>query len=63
MPKFWIVWSPQGERPPQKKYADRDLAQRDANRLAGKSPCQEFYVLAAEYRYTSRIETIVDVLR
>jgi hypothetical protein len=48
MNRFWIVWSPQGDRPPTHRHRSRQEAKREAERLAGKTSNHEFFVLEAQ---------------
>ena len=45
--KFWLVWSPQGDRPPSYRHASYDDAKNEARRLAALHPGKEFFVLEA----------------
>ncbi len=45
--KFWLVWSPQGARPPTHRHASEAAARNEAQRLAGLHPGNEFFVLEA----------------
>lgn len=47
---FWIVWSPQGTRPPTVQHGTQEAAQREAERLAGAAPDCEFFVCQAVTR-------------
>lgn len=47
MDRFWLVWSPTGERSPRYRHADRALAIVEARRLARANPGTEFFVLGA----------------
>lgn len=59
-PPFWLVWSPNGDRPPSYRHATEDAALREANRLADRFPGREFYVMqptlqvVAQRRFTTR---------
>lgn len=48
--KFWIVWSPQGVRPPSRRHDLPNQALDEAKRLAEATPHAEFYVLEARSR-------------
>ena len=43
---FYVVWNPQGGSP-RFRHDTSSSAQAEAERLAGQSPGQHFYVLAA----------------
>lgn len=47
MEKFFLVWSPQGARPPTCRHPTMESAHAEAVRLAGASPGAEFFVLEA----------------
>jgi hypothetical protein len=47
MEKFWIVWSPQGARPPSFRHATFEAAYGESKRLALQAPGSEFFVLEA----------------
>lgn len=53
---FWMVWSPQG-RAPTVRHSSRELAEKEADRLARTGAASVFYVLRAEIRY-SRYEVV-----
>lgn len=44
---FWIVWSPQGIRPPSRRHETREIAEAEAERLARCSAPSEFFVMEA----------------
>jgi hypothetical protein len=44
---FWLVWNPDGLRPPQHRHATESLAREEAGRLARLHPNSRFYVLRA----------------
>ncbi len=48
---FWMVWSPQGLAPTA-RHSSRELAEKEADRLARTSAASVFYVLRAEIRYS-----------
>lgn len=41
---FWIVWSPEGSRPPRYRHNSVNTAEAEARRLAAEHPGQDFYV-------------------
>lgn len=43
---FWLVWSPDGARPPRIKHESEAAARKEADRLAVSSPGSKFYVLS-----------------
>lgn len=45
-PEFYIVWSPEGVKPPRHKHADQGAAEAEAVRLARLHPGATFHVLA-----------------
>lgn len=45
--KFWIVWSPQGARPPSFRHITLAAATTEAKRLAEEHPGHEFFALEA----------------
>jgi len=45
--KFWLVWCPNGLRPPTYRHDTHESAEQEAVRLARLNPGKEFYVLAA----------------
>lgn len=45
-PEFYIVWSPEGVKPPRHKHADQGAAEAEAVRLARTHPGATFHVLA-----------------
>jgi hypothetical protein len=59
-PPFWLVWSPNGDRPPSYRHPSEAAAEKEANRLADEHPGREFYVLqptvqvVAQRRFTQR---------
>lgn len=55
-PPFYLVWSPQGQRPPSHRHETQYQAEREAARLARESPGREFYVLAPRYRVLAPID-------
>lgn len=59
--QFWLVWSPEGQRPPTRQHLSADSAGDEAERLASNAPGHSFYVLhAVEVRRTAHapVETI-----
>jgi len=46
--EFWMVWNPRGHAPTC-RHSTEELAEREAERLARKSPGQSFVVLKALY--------------
>lgn len=42
---FWLVWSPQGERPPKFRHDSEAMATIEAERLARLRPGHTFVVL------------------
>lgn len=42
---FWLVWSPQGARPPEYRHASEAMATHEAERLARLHPGNIFVVL------------------
>jgi len=52
--EFWLVWNPEGHRPPQYQHHSAKDAADEAERLAAINPGQSFYVLqATELRRTA----------
>ncbi|QRF60202.1 hypothetical protein [Variovorax paradoxus] len=52
--EFWLVWSPEGERPPRHEHHSAKAAADEAERLATVYPGKSFYVLhATEMRRTA----------
>lgn len=47
IPVFWIVWSPQGTKPPRHRHNDKHDATKEAIRLAREHPGSEFFVMEA----------------
>jgi len=47
---FWIVWSPQGQRPPRYRHDTEESAITEAARLAGERIGAQFFVLEAKSR-------------
>lgn len=47
MNRFYIVWSPSGQRPPSVRHWTYSEAATEARRLAKANPGSEFMVLAA----------------
>ena len=57
MDKFWVVWNPDAGAPTVRHPA-RDLAEREAERLAAKHPRDCFFVLEAlSVSYTRTVVT------
>lgn len=59
--QFWLVWNPEGQRPPTRQHMSAESAGDEAERLAAHAPGQSFYVLhAVEVRRTAHapVETI-----
>jgi hypothetical protein len=46
---FWLVWSPQGARPPKHKHASEKSAKVEAERMAQTYRDADFYVLRATH--------------
>ena len=44
---FWLVWSPQGIRPPSYRHHSEAAARTEAERLARNSPGAEFFTMRA----------------
>lgn len=42
---FWLVWCPDGYRPPKFEHSSKLSAEKEAVRMAGKIPGKEFYVM------------------
>ena len=58
--EFWLVWNPQGNRPPSRMHISAGSAAREAERLAAQNPGNSFYVLhAIEARRTPPVEVVV----
>lgn len=56
--RFWIVWSPQGQKPPQKIYKTKSEAEKAAHKLVQTHIQQVAYVMelvsgAVGYQYTA----------
>lgn len=52
--EFWMVWNPEGNRPPRYQHKSEKSAADEAERLAGLYPGKPFYVLhATEMRRTA----------
>lgn len=47
---FWIVWAPQGERPPRVRHSQEHLAEAEAMRLARENPGHDFIVMQSVVR-------------
>lgn len=47
MDQFWLVWSPQGARPPLVRHRTYRGAVSEAERLARLNPGSEFFVVQA----------------
>lgn len=47
---FWLVWSPQGDRPPRYRHDSERDAELEADRLSTLHPGREFYVVQPTYR-------------
>lgn len=47
MDRFWLVWCPEGRKPPKYQHNIKESAEREAARLAEKYPGEEFYVMEA----------------
>ncbi len=43
--KFWLVWSPQGDRSPSHRHSTAVAARREAERLASQHPGKSFFVV------------------
>lgn len=56
MGKFWVVWNPNAGAPTV-RHPTRDLAEREAERLAAQHPRDHFIVLEA--LSVSRTKTVV----
>ncbi|MBB4212802.1 hypothetical protein EV659_1185 [Rhodothalassium salexigens DSM 2132] len=59
-PPFWLVWNPQGVRPPRYRHTTFAGAKAEAERLVRICPGNEFYVLAAAAR-ARRVDVQTDV--
>lgn len=44
---FWLVWNPNGQRPPSFRHPTADSAVAEAGRLAESNPGEAFFVLGA----------------
>jgi hypothetical protein len=58
-PPFWLVWSPEGLSPPQKRYASRKEAQAAARimaRVVGNGSV--FYVLKAQSYHQQQLKMV-----
>ena len=58
-PSFFIVWNPEGLRPPKYRHDELYKAKAEASRLALESPLQEFFVMEA--RLVARVFNPVDI--
>ena len=47
---FWLVWSPEGDTPPRKRWSNQMDAEREAERMAQRFPGKDFYVVEPRYR-------------
>lgn len=45
--EFWLVWNPDGVRPPSRQHLNVASASDEAERLAASRPGHNFYVLHA----------------
>ncbi len=61
MQKFWLVWSPTGERPPRFRHSTEAEAEHEAERLAEQMPGAEFFVLEAKLK-SRAIRVVSEVL-
>lgn len=57
-PSFFIVWNPDGFRPPKHRHDEEYKAKAEASRLAMENPLQEFYVMEA--RLVARVRKPVE---
>ena len=56
---FFIVWNPEGMRPPKYRHDELYMAKAEASRLALENPLQEFFVMEA--RLVARVFEPVDI--
>ncbi|AOR77188.1 hypothetical protein [Novosphingobium resinovorum] len=49
---FFIVWNPEGHRPPRYRHEEFARAEREAKRLAAEQPGQQFFVMEARVMAT-----------
>lgn len=57
-PKFWVVWCPNGGRPPRVRHEDIESAEEEAARLATAHPESQFYVLESSSKFECKKEII-----
>lgn len=61
--EFWLVWNPDGQRPPTRQHLSAESAGDEAARLAANKPGEPFYVLhAVEVRRTANAPVETHVL-
>ncbi|EHJ62131.1 hypothetical protein [Novosphingobium pentaromativorans] len=58
-PSFFIVWNPEGTRPPTHRHPTDWQAKAEASRLALENPLQEFFVMEA--RLVARVRQPVEI--
>ena len=58
-PSFFVIWNPEGCRPPSFRHMSYGQAASEAQRLARQSPTQSFYVMEA--RLLARVPDPVQV--
>lgn len=57
---FWLVWCPSGHAPTH-KHATKELADREAQRLANANPGEDFIVLQSVTLYRKQTIFTVDL--
>lgn len=61
--EFWLVWNPNGTRPPHYQHSSAKSAADEAERLAAENQGESFYVLhATEFRRTGHAPVEASVL-
>ncbi|GFM29231.1 hypothetical protein [Novosphingobium sp. PY1] len=58
-PSFFIVWNPDGLRPPKQRHDELYKAQAEASRLAIENSPQEFFVMEA--KLVARVRKPVEI--
>lgn len=58
--RFWMVYNPQG-RGPTHKHWSRELADREATRLAKMNPGQDFFVLKTMAGFRAEEAPVVSI--
>lgn len=56
--KFWLVWSPQGLKPPKKRYETQEKAIDGAKKLAESYPKQNVFVMQATHHFKADVSVV-----